>query len=70
MTDTEIIQKFQETGAPIRTGSSMPSFPNKPGPCLCLRPRCVACDFDSDLKECQDCGAQWVTKCTFDEDMS
>ena len=70
LSDTSIIQKFMETGVPIRTGSSMPRFTRDPNSCRCLSSRCVACDYEQDLKECPECGTQWVTKCTFDEEMS
>ena len=70
MTDTEVIQKFRDTGEPVRTNTSMPEFKTDPKICRCQSSRCVACDFDHDLIECSSCGNQWVTRCTFDDDMA
>lgn len=67
MTDAEAIQSVRD-GKRAKTDTSLHDA-DKPGLCGYVHQwRVIACDSETDVVECANCGRQKLAKCNFDEE--
>lgn len=69
MTDKEAIEAVR-LGRRCQTPTTMHTAVSEDSWKCPHRWRAVACDGDTDVIECQDCGRQRLAKCDFDDECS